>query len=135
VKQINPLYLALFLVATLGFVVFKLNSAQEAQRQARDDLSKTATMAEEIVALKRGWDDSKRTRSSLERLLRASQLQSAAIKQTKKQGLVVLESKAIKADAANYLLNKLLNGAYTLKTMKVRRLDGETASLYLEVSL
>jgi hypothetical protein len=135
VKQINPLYLALFLFALLGFVVFKLDGAQEAQRLARDDLSKTETTAEEIVALKRSWDDAKKTKSSLARLLRASQLQSAAIKQTKKQGLMVLESKAIKADAANYLLNKLLNGAYTLKTMRIKRLDSETASLYLEVSL
>jgi type II secretory pathway component PulJ len=134
-KQINPFYLALFLFAMLGFVIFKLDGAQEVHRQTRDHLRQTTAMAEEIVALKRSWGDTKKAKSSLDRLLRASQLQSVAIKQTKKRGLVILESKAIKANAANYLLNKLLNGAYTLKAMKIKRLDDETASLYLEISL
>jgi uncharacterized membrane protein affecting hemolysin expression len=135
VKQINPFYLALFLVAMLGFVIFKLDNAQQMQRQARDDLRKTTATAEEIVALKRSWGDTKKAKDSLDRLLRSSQLQSAAISQTKKRGVVILESKAIKADAANYFLNKLLNGAFALKAMKLKRLDDETASLYLEISL
>lgn len=134
-RQINPLYLALLLVAALLLVIFKLDAAQEGQLQAKEELRKTTAMAEEIVALKRSWGDTNKMKSSLDRLLRASQLRSAKIKRTKKQGLITLESKAIKANAANYLLNKLLNGAYTIKTMKIKRLDRETASLYVEISL
>ncbi|WP_345975709.1 hypothetical protein [Sulfurimonas sp. HSL3-7] len=132
--KINPLYIALLLIVALLFVIYQLGSAKAELRESKSSLAKIETIAEEIDALKRAWDNPKTARSALDRLIKAPQLKSANIQQTKKRGSVVLKSKKVDLKAANYFFVKLFNGTYILKSFDIERLDDESISFSVEVS-
>ncbi len=133
--KINPLYLALLLVLALVFSIYQLSQAKEQLHESKRALIKIESMAEDIVALKRAWDDPKVDRSNINRLLRSPQLKSANIQTIKKRGLLILKSKKANLKATNYFFVKLFNGAYTLKTFNIKRLDTENVSFEVEISL
>ncbi len=132
--KINPLYIALLLIVALLFVIYQLGSAKTELRESKNSLAKTEAMAEEIDALKRSWDNPKTSSSALDRLLKAPQLKSANIQQTKKRGSIVLKSKKADLKAANYFFVKLFNGTYILKSFEIERLDDESISFSMEIS-
>ncbi len=132
--KINPLYIALLLIVALLFVIYQLGSAKTELRESKSSLVKTETMAEETTALKRAWDNPKTSTSSLDRLLKAPQLKSANIQQTKKRGSVVLKSNKADRKATNYFFVKLFNGTYILKSFDIKRLDDESISFSVEIS-
>ena len=134
-RQVNPLYIALMLIAVLAVVGFRLDGAKQTQLQAKADLEKTQVMAKRIDALKKSWDKGKMVRKELDRLLKSSPLRNAGIESKEQRGSVSITAKKIDAKAAEYLLNKLLNGTYVIKTLSVKRLDAETGALHVEVAL
>lgn len=134
-KQINPLYIALLLVVILVMVMVRLDHTKQQQYTAADELKETTALAERIVALKKNWDDAKRSEQSLARIMNASQLRDAQIVQKKNPGSVLLSSDGLDAVTLNYLMNKLLNGSFALKSVKIRQLEGERYALNVEVAL
>ncbi|MEA3373496.1 MAG: hypothetical protein U9Q62_07385 [Campylobacterota bacterium] len=133
-KQINPLYIALFLVVVLIVMMAKLDGVKGLQEEAIAELEKTELMAKRTVALKKSWEANEQIRKSLNRLLRQTS-RNAEIEYKEQQGSMVITAKKINATAAEYLLNKLFNGTYVIKTMKIKRLDSESASLEVEITL
>ena len=131
--KINPLYIGMLLVVALLFVVYQLHESKTQLRESKQALIKVEAMAEEIDALKRAWDSPKTTTSALQRLLKAPQLKSANIQQTKKQGLIILKSKKANFKAANYFFVKLFNGAYILQKFEIKRLDDASLSFHVEI--
>jgi len=131
--KINPLYFALLLIVALLFVVYQLGESKAQLRESKNALVKVEGMAEEIDALKRAWDNPKTTTAALNRLLKAPQLKSANIQQTKKRGLVILTSKKADLKATNYFFVKLFNGAFILQKFDVKRLDDESLSFHVEI--
>lgn len=131
--KINPLYIALLLIVALLFVIYQLGGAKAQLRESKSSLAKVETMAEEIDALKRAWDNPKSSGASLDRLLQAPQLKSANIQQTKKRGTVILKSKKADLKATNYFFVKIFNGAYILKKFDIERLDDESLSFSVEI--
>lgn len=132
--KINPLYIALLLIVALLFVIYQLGSAKTELRESKNSLVKIEAMADEIDALKRSWDNPKTSGSALERLLKAPQLKSANIQQTKKRGSIVLKSKKADRKATNYFFVKLFNGTYILKSFDIERIDDESISFNVEIS-
>lgn len=131
--KINPLYIALLLVAALAFAIFQLSKSKEQLRESKVALIKIESMAEEIDALKRSWDSPKTALTSLKRIIQAPQLKSANIQQTKRRGLLILSSKKADLKATNYFFSKLFNGAFILQKFDVKRLDDETVSFSVEI--
>lgn len=134
-RQVNPLYIALMLIAVLAVVGFRLDSAKQTQLQAKAELEKTQVMAKRIEALKKSWDKGKMMRKELDRLLKSSPLRNAGIESKEQRGSVAITAKKIDAKAAEYLLNKLLNGTYVIKTLSLKRLDAETGALHVEIAI
>jgi len=131
--KINPLYIGLLLIVLLLIVIYELGSAKTQLRENKNTLVKIEAMAEEIDALKRTWDNPKASASSLERLLKAPQLKTANIQQTKKRGLILIKSKKADLKATNYLFAKLFNGAYIIQSFEIERLDDESLSFSVEI--
>ncbi|MCJ7766353.1 MAG: hypothetical protein MUP09_10490, partial [Thiovulaceae bacterium] len=102
-------------------------------RESRTSLIKTETVAEEIDALKRSWDNPKASTTALERLLQAPQLKSANIQRTKKRGSVILKSKSSDLKATNYFFAKLFNSTYILQQFEIERLDDKSVSFSVEI--
>ena len=133
-KQINPLYIALFLIAVLIVVTVKLNGAIAMQKEVRAELEKSEVMAKRIVAFKKSWEVNDEMKKTLDRLLKRT-ARNTEIEYKEQHGSMVITAKKIKAKAAEYLLNKLFNGTYVIKTMSIKRLDSESASLEVEITL
>lgn len=131
--KINPLYFGLLLIVVLLFVVYQLSESKTELRESTKALVKVEAMAEEIDALKRAWDNPKTTGTALDRLLKAPQLKSANIKQTKKRGQIILRSNKANRKATNYFFVKLFNGAYILQKFDIKRLDDESVSFSVEI--
>ncbi len=132
--KINPLYVGLLLIATLLFVVYQLSASKTALRESKNALIKIETMAEEIDALKRTWDNPKSSTAALERLVAAPQLKSANMQTNKKRGLLIISSKKADLKATNYFFSKLFNGAYELQKFDIKRLDDESVSFSVEIA-
>ncbi len=133
--KINPLYIALLLVAALSFSIYQLSKSKEQLRESKIALIKIESMAEEIDALKRSWDSPKTALTSLKRIIKAPQLKSANIQQNKRRGIIVLSSKKANLKATNYFFSKLFNGAFILQKFDIKRLDEENVSFSVEIKI
>lgn len=134
-KPINPLYTALLLIAVFLVVLFKLHQANVAHGEAVASLYDTETMAKRTAALKASWDDETKNAAALKRLMSSALLRDADAHVEKQSDLMVISVKSIDRKGLEYLINKLLNGTYRIKNLKVERLDEDQASLYAEVAL
>lgn len=134
-RQINPLYVMALLVLALVFVMIKLNATTQYQNEALSDLAKTEKMAKRITTLKRVWDRPKATKKELSQLLKARPLRGAEIVRKNQRGGIVLKAKALNTQQMGYLMSKLFNGAYTIKSYRLKRLSEEKASLEMEISI
>ncbi len=134
-RQINPLYISLLFFVVLLIVFIKLNGAKAEHNEAKNDLIKTEMMAKRMVALKRNWGEDKGRERALERMLKASLLRDAALVKKREGKMITVTSRKVDARALEFLLNKLFNGTYAIKTLDIRRLDDEYASLRMEIGL
>ena len=134
-RQINPLYIVFLLIIVFIIVVVKLQSAKAVQSEAKTDMVKTEVMAKRLAALQKSWDNTKERKRALKQMLRAPSLRGADLTEKKNGNTVVLSTKKINAQAAEYLLNKLLNGTYVIKTVKIKQFDDESASMRVEIAL
>ena len=134
-RQINPLYISMLFVVVLTIVFIKLNAAKSGYNEARSELVKTEMMAKRIVALKKGWGEDKSKVQALERLLKASALRSASLIKSREGKMITLSSKKVDARAVEFLINKLYNGTFVIKSLQIRRLDDAYATLRMEIAL
>jgi len=134
-KQINPLYIILLLVVVLFFVLFKLMHTKTDLHEAQNNFHKTKEMVHNIVELRESWENDKRTKSALGRILKSSLLRNAKIVRKDKRGTIELHSPSLNSKSASYLIGRLLNEPFAIKKMKARRLNKETVSLDVEIKL
>lgn len=134
-RQINPLYISLLLVVVLMIVFVKLGNTKEDYNDSKNDLKKTEVMAKRIIALKKDWGEDKNRQETLIRVLNASVLSEADLKRRQEGDVMTITSKKADAKAVEFLLNKLMNGTYAIKTMRIRALDANSASIHVEIML
>jgi hypothetical protein len=135
VKQINPLYIALLFVVVLAVVILKLSDANSTHNASVAALQETEVTARRIVALQKDWDRGEQSTAPLDRLLNSAPLQGTELVKKRKRNRVMITAASINKQAADYLLNKLLNNTYVIKALEIRRLNAQQASLYVEVIL
>ncbi len=134
-KNINPLYIILLLIVILLVVLFNLMQVKNTLHEAQNSFDKTKTMVHNIVDLQKSWDNTKRTKESIRRILRSSSLRKAQVTQKNKRGLIEIYAGSIDSSSASYLISRLLNEPFTISSMKIRRLNKERASIYVEIKL
>ena len=134
-KQINPLYIILLLVVILFVVLFKLMQTKTELHEAHNSFYKSKDMVHTIVDLRQSWDNKKSTKNTLTRILKSSQLRNAGIVQRVKRDQIELHASSMDSKTASYLINRLLNEPFSIRSMKIRRLNRERASLDLEIRL
>ena len=134
-RQINPLYIILLLVVVLSFVLFKLMYAKAALHEIQSQYQDTKDMVHNIVEFRGNWEDSKRRKSTLGRILKSSMLKNEKVIKKEKRGVVQIHAPSLNSKAASYLSNRLLNEPFVIKTMKIQRLNREKVSLDVEISL
>ncbi len=134
-KQINPLYIILLLVVILFVVLFKLMQTKAELHEVHNSFYENKEMVHDIVNLRQSWDNQKATKNTLTRILKSSQLRNVGVVQRVKRDQIELHSSSLDAKSASYLINRLLNETFVIKSMKIRRISKEHASLDVEIRL
>ena len=134
-KQINPLYIILLLLMILAVVLFNLVHVKDELHEAQNHFDKTKAMVHDIVDLQQTWDNKKQTKNSIRRILKSSVLRKAGVIQKEKRGAITLHADSLNSKTASYLLSRLMNEPFVIKSMKIRRLSKEQASLDVEIAL
>ena len=134
-KNINPFYIILLLLVILIVVLFNLMHVKDTLHEAQNSFDKTKMMVHNIVDLEKNWDNKKRTKDSLRRILKSSFLRKAGIIKKDKRGLIELNGRSMDSKSASYLISRLFNEPFTITSMKIHRLSKERASLYVEIKL
>lgn len=134
-KKINPFYIIILLIVILVVVMFNLMHVKDELHEAQNSFDKTKAMVHEIVDLRQSWDNKKYTKNSIRRILKSSVLRNAGIVQKDRRGVIVLHGGSMNSKSASYLITRLLNESFTIKSMKIRRLSKERASLDVEIKL
>jgi len=122
-NRINPLYLGGFLIVLLLFFSFKLSHAKSQLAEAKESYKESLKLSTDLSELKKVYKK--------EPSLRA--FKSASIVQTKTKSGVVLSAKSIDIKELNSLMAKLLNGAYNITALKIKKVSDTKASLHLEI--
>lgn len=134
-KQINPLYIILLFVVSLIVVLFRLMDAKMQLHEAQNRFHETKLMVHDIVDLQRSWDSQKRTRNTLALILKSSLLRNTGVIQKYKRNEIELHCSSMDSKSASYLISRILNEPFSIKSMRIRRLSKDYASLDVEISL
>lgn len=134
-KQINPLYIILLLVVILFVVLFRLMQSKTELHEAHNSFNMNKDMVHEIVNLRQSWGNQKATKNMLTRILKSSQLRNTEFVKKVKRDQIELHANSMDARSASYLIDRLFNEPFVIKSMKIRRLSKERASLDVEIQL
>ncbi len=134
-KQINPLYLLLFLLLLLVVLFTSLQKVKAELNDAKSAIVKTTEIANEIVSLKRSWGDKKRSKKALLKILNSSLVKRSGLTYKVSSSKVVIDAESLASKELSYLLNKVLNKSLTISSLRVRSLDKYHVSLHMEVQL
>jgi len=122
-NRVNPFYLALLLVVVILLLVFKLSGARTDLAEAKNSVKETTKMATELSDLKKVY---------VKEMNLAVFNSKSLVKTTTKTGITI-RAKEIDSKELNSIMGKLLNGAYNIKALKIKKISDTKASLYLEI--
>lgn len=122
-NRINPLYLGLFLIVLLLFLSFKLSSAKSELAEAKEAYKESSKLSSELSALKKVYSEK----------VNLASLKSASVVEKSIKNGVTLSSESMSIDELNALMGKVLNGAYNITELKVKKINPTQASLHLEI--
>ena len=122
-NRINPLYLGLFLIVLLLFVSFKLSSAKSELAETKEAYKESLKLSTELSGLKKVYS----------KKVNLSSLRSASVVQKRTKTGVILSSASMNSKELNALMSRVLNSAYNVTELKIKKLSPTKASLHLEI--
>ena len=134
-KQINPLQILALSVTLLVFVIYKVQDAYDAHLELEKSYNKRVSIAKESVALKKQWQNHKKNKITVLKILDNQLLKSADIVRKISKDKIVLKCNSLDAKQSSYLLNKLLNATLVVEVFKLKKLDDATLSLNMEIKI
>ncbi|QOY52842.1 hypothetical protein [Candidatus Sulfurimonas baltica] len=132
-NRINPIYVLILLVMILVLTTFKLNSGKIELKEAQEIYKTTEKIATELGGLKEVYGDKAKVKKSLKSILKQPALKSASISEKFKASSLSISSEAIEINSLNLLMSKLLNGAYDIHSMQIKKLSDDKVSFKMEI--
>jgi len=132
-NRVNPLHIGGLLLVILLFFIMQLSGAKAELKEVEAEYKQVSKLATEVNALKNIYGNKDKAKKSLLRILRLSSLRSANIKQKLKKNSLSVSSLSMDKNALNSLMGKLLNGAYNINAMKIKKLSKERVSFEMEI--
>ncbi len=124
-NKVNPLYTLAVLVVLILFLLFKIGALREELRESKSDYAVKKEIATKLVTLQKLSAD----RASLIRY--AKNAHGFKVTQTPKN--VTLHAEALNKAQLDRVVGKILNNAYWIEKMKIKKLDDQKASLEMEI--
>ena len=134
-NRINPLYIGLLILVVLLMLLFNLSGAKSDLAEAKESYKETTQLAVKLSALKDVYGAKNKTKISIEKILKQSTLKASEIKKDIKTSSITISSENMDVKALNFLLGKLLNGAYNISSLNVKKLSENKATLNVEIKL
>lgn len=132
-NQINPLHIGALLLVFIMFLFFKLSGIKEELVEAKQEYKVSQKLALNVSSLKSVYENKRRTKTAIERVLHQRLLQSANFKIQREKDAIKISSQSIDASALNFFMGKILNGTYDIRVLKIKKLSQTTASLEMEI--
>ena len=133
-NRINPIHIAILLIAILLFVLIELSSTKSELSEVKQEYKKSEQLSTKLVALKDAYSNKKDVKKSFQKILSLAQLKSAKIEQKVKKSSLYLSSKGMDKNALNLLMGKILNGAYNITSFKIKKLSQKSVSFEMEIA-
>lgn len=132
-NRINPIYIVPLLTIVLLLLIYKLDASKTQLKENKASFETTQAIAYKLVTLKDVYADKTKIKQSLQRVLNDPSLKSAGLDTKFKKTSLAIEAKGMDLMTLNLLLGKLLNAAFIIDSMNVKRASETTADLQMEI--
>lgn len=132
-NRINPIHVGILLVVILAFLAMKLASVKSELIDAKSEYKKTEHIASKLSGLKKAYGEKTEVIKSIKKVLLLAQLKSANIEQKMKKSSMLISSTSMEKNALNTLMGKILNGAYNISSLKIKKLSENSVSFEMEI--
>lgn len=132
-NRINPIHIVILLTIVLSVVIYQLNLSKSELEENKESFKTTQAVATKLVSLKDVYADQTKIKQSLQRVLNDASIRSAEVDTKFKTTSLSINAHSIDLKTLNLLLSKLLNAAYIIDSMKVKRLSDTKADLQMEI--
>lgn len=123
-NRINPIYTLALLVVILIFGTYKLGSSKSELKEAKEEYKTTQSVVDEMGGLKETYSTQKKLKSLLK---------SLKVDKKFKKSSVTLSSESMDVNSLNSLVGKIVNGAYNIDSMQIKKLSDDRASFQMEI--
>ena len=127
----TKLYILAFLVVLLMF--FNLNSLDKEIEFYKNDILAYETKAKEYESLKKDWDTLDLRK--IENILKNPILKQIEIKKTKTKELYKIKANILSSGELDYLNQEIFSKKIKVKSLNIKRLSEQNASLEMEIGL
>jgi len=132
-NRINPIHIAILLIAVLGFFMMKLSGANDELTKTKRLYQETQQLSIQLKGLRVAYSDKNRIKKSLAKILKHNSLRPYDIKKKTTNSSLLISAESINKTALNLLMGKLLNGSYNINSFKIKRLSDDKASFKMEI--
>ena len=132
-NRINPIHIAILLIAVLGFFIMKLSGANDELSKTKALYQETQQLSTQLKGLREAYSDKNRVKKSLVKIFKHKSLSSYDIKKKTTNSSLLISAESINKTALNLLMGKLLNGSYNIDSFKIKRLSDDKASFRMEI--
>ncbi|RLA73658.1 MAG: hypothetical protein DRG78_22165 [Epsilonproteobacteria bacterium] len=122
-NRVNPLYLALLLIVLILLLVFNLSGVRADLAEAKESIKQTTKVATELSGLKKVYT----------KKINPSVFNSKSIVKTNTKTGATISAKEMDVRELNSFMGKVINGAYNITTLNIKKISDTKASLYLEI--
>ena len=133
-SRIHPLYLLLLPVVLILFFGYKTAQIQEEIAEQKAAFLQSQKIAHALVTYKKRYRDKEQLKKSIAQILKLTALKKSKITQKWSDHSLLLQASKISAPDAAILLNKILNGAYIIKMIDLKKLNTDKLALRLEIT-
>jgi len=132
-NRINPIYIVVLLTILLSLMIYKLGASKSELEENKESFKTTQAIALKLVSLKDVYADNVKIKQSLQRILNDASLRSAGLKTKFKATALSISAQSVDLKTLNLLLNKILNGAYIVESMRIKSVSRTKADLQMEI--
>jgi len=124
-NRINPFYIVAMTIALILFLIFKIGTLREQLDESTKNYTAKKEMAAKLVKLK----NLSASKAVLIRYVK--NIQGVHLTQTSMS--VILKAKSLDRKTIDKIMAKVLNNAYWIKKISIKKIDNQTASLDMEI--
>ena len=132
-NRVNPLHIGGLLVVLIAFLLFQLKGIRQELVEAKSEFFVSETLAVDLNALKSVYANKKKTKNTIERILRQASIKAANLTIKREKKSIKISSKSINTLSLNALMGKVLNSSLNITALKTKRLSETKASLSMEI--